>query len=214
MAENKTKAAGKRHRHNKRWMRATRGSTSFIYVSIFILGIGLLCIAAAIFAYIQSQRVIFAPVPSISYTTEVPDTGELLRQINDTRRKNDLSELEADDRLKDVAEARLKDMIDNQQYSHQNYDGKFYYDLLPEHGYAPSYSCENLDIEPSVKPAKFVSSWLKSGEGHKECLLNDKVQKSGIASGKFSRDDKSSIVSYLVVAIFATEPPESDKQQE
>lgn len=198
-----------KHTRNKRWMRAAGGYSSLRYISILTLGVGLLGLAGAVVLYARSRNVEFTPLPTITHTTEIPDTGELLRRINDERRRNNRTELVVDDRLKAAAEKRLKDMVDNQRYSHTSLDGKYYYDLLPELGYNSSYSCENLDIEPSVKPLKFVQSWLSSSGGHKECMLNDKVSRIGIASGKFSRDDKTSQDSFLVIAIFAAKPLEA-----
>lgn len=198
---------------NKRWMRATGGYSTLKYVSFFVLGVGFLGLAAAVVFFTDTRQVKFTPLPTIAHTTEVPDTGELLRRINEERAKNNKAELVTDGRLQTVAEERLKDMVVNQRYSHKTLEGKYYYDMLPEQGYASSYSCENLDIENSAEPIKFVHSWLSSGAGHKECMLNDKVSKVGIASGRFSTDDKSSVDSFLVVVIFAAKPHEqSDKQ--
>jgi uncharacterized protein YkwD len=199
----------KHRRVHKRWARAAGGYTSLRSISIFVLGVGLVGFASAVVVYARSRNVTFTPLPSITHTTDVPDTGELLRRINDERRGNNRTELVMHDRLKLVAEKRLQAMVDSQRYAHNSLDGKYYYDLLPEFGYTSSYSCENLDIEPSVQPKKFIQSWLVSTGGHKECMLNDKVAQVGIASGKFSRDDKTKQQNFLVVAIFAAKPSDA-----
>jgi uncharacterized protein YkwD len=190
----------------KRWPRATGGYSSFKYVSLFVFGIGFIALASAIVLFLRSSNISFKPLPTLTHTTEVPDTGELLSRINQQRQSNNRTELTPDDRLKAVAEKRLKDMVASQQYSHKNLEGKYYYDLLPDFGYTAAYSCENLDIEPSVKPIDFIRSWLGSGAGHKECMLSDKVSKVGVASGKFSSDDKTARDNFLVVVIFAATP--------
>lgn len=195
----------KHKRSNKRWMRAMGGYSSLWYISVLILGLGLLGLSAALIIYTRSANISFTPLPTITHTAEVPDSGELLRYINEERKKNNRSELTSDDRLKSIAEKRLKDMVENQRYAHTNLEGKYYYDYLPVEGYSTSYSCENLDIEPGPAPINFVKSWIESTGGHKECMLNDKITKVGIASGKFSRDDKTSKDSFLVVAVFAAD---------
>lgn len=193
---------------NKRWMRTVSGFSTLKSVSLFVFGIGFLALAAVSVWYVKSQNVEFTPLPTITHTTKVPDTGEVLNLINAQRQANGRPELQTNDKLKAVAERRLKEMVNSQQYSHKNLDGKYYYDLLREHEYFSDYSCENLDIENTVTPSNFIESWLTSDGGHRECLLNNDVSHVGIASGSFSlNDDKSS--SYLVVAIFASEPAET-----
>jgi uncharacterized protein YkwD len=195
-----------KHGATKRWTHATGGYSSLKYVSLFVFGVGLLGFATALVLFVQTNNVTFTPLPTITHTTEVPDTGELLNLINEQRRSGNRTELTVDERLKSVAEKRLNDMIASQQYSHKNLEGKYYYDLLSGYGYTAAYSCENLDIEPSVKPIDFIRSWLGSGSGHKECMLSDKVTKIGVASGKFSDDDKTTRDNFLVVVIFAATP--------
>lgn len=213
MAKKQTRIQKLRKAARKRWMKAVAGSVSYKYVSLFIFGIGMVSLSAAAFVYIRTQGYIFSRPPAITHTTEVPDTGELLRYINQERTSNHKSELTADDKLKSLAEKRLNEMVERQQYSHKDKAGKFYYDYLPDLGYVTKYSCENLDIEPSVKPIRYIQSWVKSDGGHKECLLNENVTRVGLASGKFSRDDKSFLNSYLVVAIFAADPQDPAEGQ-
>lgn len=191
----------------KRSMRAIGGYSSLKYISLSIFGIGLLAFAAVAIWMVRSENVTLTPLPSITHTNEIPDTGEVVRLINNEREANGRAKLENNDTLKAVAERRLREMVNAQEYSHQNQDGKYYYDLLREHEYFSNYSCENLDIESIPTPAKFIKSWLTSSGGHRECLLNDQVSEIGIASGKFSQNDDDS-EAFLVVVIFASSPQE------
>lgn len=193
---------------SKNWMRAIKGGVSVKYLSIGFLGCGLLAVAAAVTFAARDKDISFTPLPSIAYRTDAPDGGVLLRMINEERAKNARTELKTDARLTAVAEKRLKDMIASQTYAHRDQAGKYYYDLLPVSGYRTEYSCENLDIENTPKAEAYMTSWLSSGEGHRDCMLDERVTKAGIATGLFSSTDSAlgKQKTYLVVAVFAADP--------
>jgi uncharacterized protein YkwD len=126
---------------------------------------------------VQTNNVTFTPLPTITHTTEVPDTGELLNLINEQRRSGNRTELTVDERLKSVAEKRLNDMIASQQYSHKNLEGKYYYDLLSGYGYTAAYSCENLDIEELAWERKWPQRMHAQRQGNKNWGSFWKVQR-------------------------------------
>jgi hypothetical protein len=190
------------------------GFSTLKYTCLLVLGVGMIGLASSLALLAREKPHVLNPLPAITHTTEMPDTGELVHRVNEQRQKNNRTDLVIDDRLTKVADKRLKDMIASQQYSHKNLAGKYYYDLLPEAGYRSSYSCENLDIEPSVKPTDFVASWMSSGSGHRECMLNNKVARVGVASGKFTDSDTPAQDTFLVVAIFAATPQENSEDKQ
>ena len=198
---------------DKRWMRAVGGYSSFRYISLFVIGLGLIGVSFAVLQLTKTENVVFKPLPSIAHTSEVPDTGEILQRLNTERKTNNRTELVSNDELKKVAEQRLREMINSQQYAHKNLAGKYYYDLMAERGYKADYSCENLDIEPSNEPIQFIKSWMSSGAGHKDCMLSDKVSQAGIASGKFNKTDDEQDA-FLAVVIFASKPTEKSAQNQ
>jgi uncharacterized protein YkwD len=146
------------------------------------------------------------PTPAKVTQTEVPDTvlsaSEILRLVNKERKANKLHELNEDTRLNAIAQQRLDDMVKNQYYAHVSPNGKYFYELLPEHMITAKYSCENLDIEFTLDERVYVNNWLNSTRGHRECMLNSEVTSAGYAAGLFSVTSETKI--YLVVAIHTT----------
>jgi uncharacterized protein YkwD len=191
----------------KSWTKTARGFVSLKYLSILILGIGLLVVAAALIYAARSKPLTFTPLPAISYNREIADTGEIERLINVERKKAGQPALPIDGRLRSVAESRLRNMIASQRYAHQDLSGKYYYDTLASNGYRASYSCENLDIEDEPNAPIFIASWLSSSD-HKSCMLHKNVTRLGVASGVFSTNDSlfGKEKTYLVVTIFASDP--------
>jgi uncharacterized protein YkwD len=198
----KTSAA----KSSKRWMRAIGGYSTLTYVSRILIGLGLVGIGAGLATYFQPTIKQADPLEAISHTTNAPDTSEILRLVNGARSGAQVQEVTTDDQLTAIAQERLKDMVQKQYYSHQNLKGQFYYNLFAEHKFQTAYSCENLDIDSVLTAQKYIDDWLKSNEGHKDCLLSSKVSKIGIATGEFSKGTKSVEKTYLVVTVYATPP--------
>jgi uncharacterized protein YkwD len=98
-------------------------------------------------------------------------------------------------------------MVNRQYYAHKNPDGKIFFDLMAEGGYATQYACENLSLEPSKQESASYDSWLTSTHGHKECMLRTEVTRAGYASRKMYDipTSKGMTAYYLVVAIHATD---------
>lgn len=196
----------------KSLLHINKGAISFKYLCIGLFGLGLLALAAASVYFVRTGQPTFSQIPSMSYTSRTPDKGDLLRRINTERKKQNVPELQEDDRLRSVAETRLKEMIAFQRYSHQTVAGKYYYDLLPDVGYETSYSCENLDIEFSPRAQMFIASWMASDQGHKECLLHKDLTRIGIASAVFGKTEQKigQQTQYLVVTVLAADPQKED----
>jgi hypothetical protein len=202
------KRASKFHFKSILGQRSMGGYSALKYVGLLLLGAGIVGLSAGVI-YMQSRgSTIKQPLAAFSNSPETPNTSQLAILTNNSRKTQSLPELETDEALTRVAEARLRDMVAFQYYSHQNLGGKYYYDLFPEYGFMSGYSCENLAIEFSLEAKKYFDGWMASNQGHKECMLNKQVTKVGYASGTYSKATSKGLndTAYLVVAIYAAPP--------
>jgi len=196
------KTSSKKTQRLPRWQRTIGGYSSLKYVAMLVVGVGFVGTAAAL-TFWQPQSPITNPLGSLSHTADAPDVNDLLREINQQRHMNNLPDVTLDPEISLVADTRAKDMVTHQYYAHQNLQGLFYYDLLSKSGIPSTFSCENLDIGASLQTMSYVQDWLQSTQGHKECMLNKRVSKIGLAATKFSEAQNGlTTSSYLVVAIF------------
>ncbi|HTE58375.1 MAG TPA: CAP domain-containing protein [Verrucomicrobiae bacterium] len=208
MKQSHKKHPGKKHssaKKPKRWMRAVGGYSSMAYVGRIVVSLGLIGIGAGLVTLFQPHASLRNPLDSISHTSNAPDTSELLQLVNAARTEIHVPNVTLDPQLTAVAEERLKDMVQHQYYSHQSLKGQYYYDLFAGHGFKTSYSCENLGIAPTLVAKKYVDDWLTSNEGHKDCMLTNRVSKVGIATAEFSKSSNAE-TTYLVVSIYSTAP--------
>ncbi len=130
---------------------------------------------------------------------------KLLEEINAVRAGQNLPELAADSELEAIARLRADDMVEQKYYAHQSSSGKFYFDLLEDHGLRQGYSCENLDLSDKENVRFYLNDWLTSREGHRQCMLNSRVSKVGIFVTDFPNLGSmpaNTQKQYLVVAIF------------
>lgn len=147
------------------------------------------------------------PPVAVQPADDILDPNEILKLVNSERKKHGLKELVSDPGLTAIAQERVNDMVQNQYYAHLNLQGKFYYQLFAAHGFKTGYSCENLDVEFTLDERQYIDDWLLSTKGHRECLLNKDVTKSGYAVGNFSNSGgHSTMQSYVVVGIHAAPP--------
>lgn len=189
----------------KRWMRAIGGYSTMTYVSRIVVGLGLIGIGAGLVTLLQPHPNGSNPLTSLSHTSDAPDASEILHLVNTARTNINVPGLALDPQLTAVAEERLKDMVQRQYYAHQNLKGQYYYDLFAGRGFKTAYSCENLGIASTLVAKKYVDDWLMSTEGHKDCMLNTRVTKAGIATGEFGKTSNTE-TTYLVVTIYSTAP--------
>lgn len=142
--------------------------------------------------------------------SNLPNPNEILSLVNQARANEGLARLHANESLTEIATGRARDMAANHYYAHLDKSGKYYYDLLRQKKIATDYSCENLDMEFSRLPLPYVTDWLASSAGHRECLLNPQVTEAGYAVTTFDRVNYEGTpeTAYIVVAIHATTPKE------
>jgi uncharacterized protein YkwD len=140
-------------------------------------------------------------------SNDAADPNKVLDLVNKLRRDNGLEPLVGDLQLSKLASDRADDMVNRGYYAHKNPDGKNFFDLMTDGGYAPHYACENLSLEPSKSETVSYDGWLTSTRGHKECMLEPSVSRAGYASRKLYELPTSQGMTsyYLVVAIHASQ---------
>lgn len=136
----------------------------------------------------------------------MPDPNEIFDQVNKARQAAGLPALIRDDKLADIATTRAQDMSTRAYYAHKSPEGLYYYDLLEQSGYNATYNCENLNLDFTTQANTYVSSWLRSEAGHKECALDSRVTKAGYAVSTIANNSTDVTPSYVIVAIHSTQP--------
>ena len=125
----------------------------------------------------------------------------LVDEINRVRYENGVSPLAIDEALSKIASSRTTDMTTNNYYAHQSPNGTYFSDLMKQDGISYDFACENLDLAFSGAESTYVADWMASTKGHRECLLNAKVTKVGVATGAMSVTGAST--STIATAIFS-----------
>lgn len=114
-------------------------------------------------------------VPSVNLTN---DESELLSLINNERQKNNLSDLQIDESLQNVARLKAKDLVDNNYFSHISPTYGTPFEMLKNNHVAYKTASENIAGNSDISSA--VQSWLNS-ESHKENILSNDYNYTGIA---------------------------------
>ena len=128
-----------------------------------------------------------------------PET--VLRLMNAYRAVNDLDPLTEDQRLDDVAEARMADMEERAYWDHIGPDGSTPFALFKQHDYDYSNAGENL-AKGFETAEVLVSSWMES-PGHRANILGDAYRNVGIAVIDGDVDGRATGRS--IVVVFGTE---------
>jgi uncharacterized protein YkwD len=153
------------------------------------------------------NQVLGAKTVALPETTDFPGLNRLLELSNQSRNAANLPALRLDPTLTKLAQTRADDMALRGYYAHRNPEGLYYYDQLTLTKFSNVYSCENLALDSSKISQTYLDQWLKSPDGHKECLLNSSTTFVGLGVAKLSfgtqtTDDDS----FVVVAIQANQP--------
>lgn len=158
-------------------------------------------------SYIKTPEVLASSDVKFAALPDAPDPNQVFELANKTRADQGSNPLIADEKLGKVAAARASDMVQRQYYAHKSPDGKYYYDLFPEHGINSEYNCENLDLVFVPRIEMFIDEWMTSTKGHRDCLINPKLTAAGYAATKLMLIDYfgKETAAYLVVAIHTTD---------
>ncbi len=181
-----------------------------VFHSIFIiialsgfLSIGTNSAPQIVQAKAPANLIVADPI-TIPTTSGLPNPNDIVTAINQARSSHDLGTLIIDQTLVTLAHSRADDMTANQYFSHIDGSGNnFYTYLTPK----PSFACENLNLSFSLSVDDHVQDWLNSTKGHRECLLDSRVTRIGLATREFATidHDGQSQKTYLVVAIHSTD---------
>jgi len=123
---------------------------------------------------------------------------EVLSEINYQRAKAGLSMLSQNLLLKQAADRKVQDMIDNLYFDHTSPSGIQPWDWLEDSGYQYVVAGENLAMNFSDS-FEMVESWMSS-ESHRENLLNKNYEDYGISFGKYSDLNHSYTFAVLLLA--------------
>lgn len=129
----------------------------------------------------QEQK---APVSNIEIVEETSahimtdDEEKILSLINNEREKNNLSKLEIDSELQNLARLKAEDLVKNNYFSHISPTFGTPFEMLKSHNINYKIASENIAGNSSLENA--VSSWMNS-ESHKENILSNLYNYTGIA---------------------------------
>ena len=104
---------------------------------------------------------------------------QMLRLVNEERKKAGVSPLELDSTLTKAAQIRAKEIT--QVFDHTRPDGNNFRSLLDEMGYSSSYAGENINKGTFEKPESAMKLWMNS-KGHRENILNPNFKYLGVGS--------------------------------
>lgn len=125
-----------------------------------------------------------------------------LSELNRIRQSNNLSSLQWNDKLADVAKLKAEDMLARGYFSHESPDGEMVWGRILDSGYDYLTAGENLAIDFN-NLSQAYESWMAS-PSHKENILSDKYIDFGFASAEGDFQGKKTTI---YVQIFAS--PES-----
>lgn len=112
--------------------------------------------------------------------------NEVIRLVNEIRRKNGLKELTADWELSRVARFKSQDMKDNQYFSHQSPVYGTPFEMIRNFGISYRSAGENIAKGQST-PQTVVNAWMNSS-GHRANILNANYTRIGVgyvANGRY-----------------------------
>jgi uncharacterized protein YkwD len=174
------------------------------------LGVFITSFVASLLFSLARPGLIYAPVAATPYSSYAQNTSrksladdiQISELVNAERSKIGLTAVIRNKELDMVAQSRATDMVTRSYYAHKSPDGSYFYDLLKQRQISVSYACENLDLAPVVSSQVFVTDWLSSTQGHKECMLSAHTTYAGYAVARLQSFGLET-PEYVVVAIYA-----------
>ena len=125
----------------------------------------------------ESKEVIPLTIDTRELAVDEAAEIEMLRLVNDERKKRGLSELSRRDQVVPVARAHAKDMWEREYFGHVSPDGEDVGDRLEKAGVSYSIAGENLALAPTVQTAH---TGLMNSEGHRANILEPQFKRVGI----------------------------------
>jgi len=132
---------------------------------------------------------LFFATPSLVIAKEIT-TDSIIALVNYERIQQQLPPLSPHDKLRQAADARIKDMLSKNYFNHQSPTGTMPWDTIAENGYEYRYAGENLAIDYD-NAEEVVNAWLESPT-HRENMLSNTFQDIGVSVNE--HDDHTMIV--------------------
>lgn len=134
----------------------------------------------------EAEKVIFAP-PPLRSETENPQSfltkDGVIKWTNNQRVKYGLPPLTENQKLDEMAKAKVEDMFLEQYFAHQSPTGTGVGDLAKTFGYNFIVIGENLALGGYKDDEALVQAWMDS-TGHRENILNNRYQEIGVSVEK------------------------------
>ena len=131
------------------------------------------------------------PAPAIEPAPKIVlNQQTVIAWTNIQRVKSGLVSLKENSRLNAAAEAKIKDMFENQYFEHQSPSGKGAGDLAEDFGYEFLAVGENLALGNFPSDENLVEAWMAS-PGHRANILNTSYEEIGVAVGEGAFEGKT-----------------------
>lgn len=105
------------------------------------------------------------------------DEKKVLELVNEARIEAGVEPLQIDESLEKIARLKVKDMVENDYFSHQSPTYASPFDMMRQFGVSFRTAGENIAGNQSIEGA--FKAWMKS-EGHKKNILNANFNYVGI----------------------------------
>jgi len=158
--------------------------------------------SGALFVYAVLAILVFiaiSPLLEVKITRLLANLTQdlIVEEVNPIREENNLLELKVSEKLSLAAQAKAKDMIERDYFSHTSPNGKKPWAWIEEVNYNYSAAGENLAIDCS-DPIVLVKAWMQSPL-HAKNIINGYFTDVGIgiAKGEFKGRQTTVVVMFL-----------------
>lgn len=124
-----------------------------------------------------SQESIILKVDDFVFSIDEVSEKEMLRLVNEERKKRGINELDLRDELVPVARNHAQDMWERQYFGHVSPEGEDVGGRLEKANISYGIAGENLALAPTVQTA---NTGLMNSEGHKRNILDPEFKRLGI----------------------------------
>ncbi len=138
----------------------------------------LFLVIVGIFAFALSSSVSASPVNSEDGADEITP-GNVIHLINESRKAEELRELNMNYRLTQAAQWKAEDMIANNYFAHTSPSGISPWYWFGASGYDYKYAGENLAVSFTSSESQH-NAWMESSR-HRKNILNSDYQETGVA---------------------------------
>lgn len=117
-------------------------------------------------------------IENVSTINLTEDENELLSLINAERQKNNLPNLEVDEKIQNLARLKANDLVQNNYFSHTSPTYGTPFEMLKSNSISYKTASENIAGNSSLTGA--LDSWLSS-DSHKKNILSTDYNYTGLA---------------------------------